>query len=133
MPLESEWLRLCSLHRDNAPVGGHVHCVEDAFAAFEVGGGVQVARAGEIDFDVFLDGRGAAGLDEHASAELEGFVDGVGDEQNGLSLGFSDPHEVGSHLETGDVIESAEGLVHGENLRVRRQGSGDLDALPHVA
>jgi len=65
--------------------------------------------------------------------ELHGLVDIVGDEEDGSSLGLSDPDEVRPHPEPGDVVERPERLVHVENLGVRRQGPGRLDPLSHPA
>ena len=112
---------------------GHSHRGEDAIAALEVGRGIQVAGARKVNLDDFLDRGRPAAHDQDAVGQLDRLVDVVGDEEDRLAFGFPDPDEVGPHLEPGDVVEGAERLVHVEDLGVRRQGSGDFDALPHAA
>ena len=57
----------------------------------------------------------------------------MGDEHDGGLRGGTDLEQLGLHVLAGHLVERAERLVHQQQLRVGREGSGDRDALLHAA
>ena len=96
--------------------GGHVGA--------DVGvGGVEDFGGGEVGDDF-------AGVEEDdALGEVEGFVEVVGDEQDGFADAGEQVAEHGLHLGAGEGIERAEGLVHEQDGGVGGEGAGEADAL----
>ena len=88
---------------------------------------------GDIDVDDLLDGGGAGAHHDHAVGELHGFVDVVGDEDDGLALRLPDAQQFAAHDQAGDGIERAEGLVEEEHVGVHRQGARHFEPLLHAA
>src|SRR5207249_259705 len=81
----------------------------------------------------FLNGRGTLAHDDDPVRQLDGFLDVVGYEEDGLALLLPDPDQVRPHLQAREEVERAEGLVHVDDLGVGGEGAGDFDALPHAA
>ena len=112
---------------------GQSDLLEDAVAQLEVARGADIARVRDVDVDDLLDAGGAGVEDDDAVGELDGFVDVVGDEDDGLALGVPDAEEFAAHDEAGDGVEGAEGLVEEEHVGVDGEGAGDFEALLHAA
>ena len=94
---------------------------------------VAVAGARDVDFDHFADTAGVGIEHEDAVAEEDGFIEVVGDEDDGDVDIFPDVEEVGLHLAAGLGIEGAEGFVHEEDAGLIGESAGDGDALFHAA
>ena len=62
-------------------------------------------------------------------AELDGLVDVVGDEDDGLAELALQPEELLLQLVADDRVDGAERLVHQHHRRVGGQRAGDADAL----
>ena len=65
--------------------------------------------------------------------EIDGLGDVVGHEQNCAGGLLPDPQQKVLHLVAGLRVESAEGLVHQDDLRADGQRAGDGHALLHAA
>jgi hypothetical protein len=98
--------------------------VDDRNVGADVGvGGVQDFGGGEVG-DYF------AGFEEDdALGEVEGFVEVVGDEQDGFADAGEQVAEHGLHLGAGEGIEGAEGLVHEQDAGIGGEGASEADAL----
>ena len=71
---------------------------------------------------------------EHdAVAHPHRLVDIVGDDDHGLLEPAQDLADLFLKPVAGDGVHGAEGFVHEEHVRVRRQGAGDADALALAA
>ena len=75
-------------------------------------------------------GDGAAGVEQdNAVGEIEGFVEVVGDEQDGLVEALKEGAHHLLHFEAGEGVESAEGLVHEEDWRIGGESAGEAGTL----
>src|SRR5690348_17510411 len=81
---------------------GQSYLLEDAVAEGEVAGRAEVAGVGDVDVDDLLDAGGAGVEDDDAVGELDGLVDVVGDEDDGLALGVPDAEQLAAHDEAGE-------------------------------
>ena len=98
----------------------------DVGADFGLGGAEELLRR-EV-------GEDAAGVEEDdAVGEIEGFVEVVGDEEDGLAEALKQGAHHLLHLEAGEGIERAEGLVHEEDGRVGGEGTGQACTLALAA
>ena len=76
---------------------------------------------------------GADGKETAAVAELEGLVQVVGDEDDGLAHLLLQVDEFVLHVAADEGVKGAEGLVHEQDVRRQRQGAGQAHALLHAA
>ena len=91
---------------------------------------VAVARAGDGDFEIEADGGfRAIGHEDDAVTEVEGFVDIVGDHDDGFAVLFPEIEDEVLEFEAGEGVEHAEGFVEEEEARLLGEGAGDGDAL----
>ena len=67
--------------------------------------------------------------EDDALGEVEGLVEVVGDEEDGLGDAVQEVAKHGLHLGAGDGVEGAEGLVHEEDGGVGGEGASEADAL----
>ena len=67
--------------------------------------------------------------DGDAVAHLDGLVDVVGDEDDGLLQLALEPEELVLEPVAGDRVDGAEGLVHQQHRGVGTERAGDTDAL----
>jgi hypothetical protein len=84
---------------------------------------VVVTGAWDGDFDHFAHATGVGIEHEDAVAEEDGFIEVVGDEDDGDIDIFPDVEEVGLHLAAGLGIECAEGFVHEEDAGLIGEGA----------
>ncbi len=61
--------------------------------------------------------------------EIEGFVEVVGDEEDGLAETLEEGAHHLLHFEAGEGVECAKGLVHEEDGRVGCEGASEAGAL----
>ena len=87
----------------------------------------------DVDVDDLLDGGGAGAHHDDAVGKLDGFVDIVGDEDDGFALRLPDAQQFTAHDEAGDGIERAEGLVEKEHVGVDGQRARHFEPLLHAA
>ena len=76
----------------------------------------------------------AAFVHQHdAVGEIEGFVEVVGDQEDGFSHAREESLEHVLHFGAGEGIEGSKGLVHEQDLRVGSESAGQADALALAA
>src|SRR5262249_32041457 len=75
----------------------------------------------------------ARGHDDDAVGQVDGFVDLVGDEQDGFAVVAPDAEELGLHDLARLGVQGGEGLVHEQDVRVDGERSGEVGALTHAA
>ena len=73
-----------------------------------------------------LQAAGCAAEDQHAVAEVEGFVEVMGDQQHGDLVAGGQLHQQVLQLHAGEGVHRAEGLVEQQYLRFAVQGAGCL-------
>ena len=89
--------------------------------------GLQDFGGGKIGDDL-------AGFEEDdALGQVEGFVEIVGDQQDGFADAGEQVAQHGLHLGAGEGIERAEGLVHQQDAGIGGEGAGEADALALAA
>ena len=71
--------------------------------------------------------------DGDAVTQLEGLVQVVSDEDDGLVQLILKAEQLVLHLAADEGVEAAEWLVHQEDVGVHHQGAGQADALLHTA
>lgn len=83
-----------------------------------------------------LEGAGVGVQHEDAVGELDGLLDGVGDQEDGAGGGVR-VGEQGQQLIAeglrGQHVQGGERLVHQQHVRLHDQGAGEADALAHPA
>ena len=84
-------------------------------------------------FTICLNRGRASAHDDHAVGELDGFVDIMGHEDDGLALGLPDAKQFAAHDEARDGVQRAERLVEEEHVRIDGQGARDFKPLLHAA
>src|SRR5690606_25782269 len=77
--------------------------------------------------------RGSLAEDDDAVGELEGLVDIVGDEHDGLLMVLADLEQEVLHAQPGERIERGEGLIEEEHIRLCSQATREPHALGHAA
>ncbi len=87
-----------------------------------MGAGCEFSGRAEKGETAFVEQRDARG-------ELHGFLHVVSDEDGGFAQLGAQTEEFALQIEAGDGVESAEGFVEEENVRVGGEGAGDADAL----
>ena len=94
----------------------------DLVPVFHEGGvraDVRVAVAvRDVDVHDLLEPAGAGAEHRHALAEVDGFVDAVGDEDDGLARGLPDPQQLVLELFAGLGVQGGERLVHQQDVRL---------------
>src|SRR6185312_14909674 len=70
---------------------------------------------------------------QHAPRQVDGFVDIVGDHDNGLARRLPQPQQFVLHRLAREGIERAKWLVEQEDLGIIGERTGDRDALLHAA
>src|SRR5207302_1677106 len=94
-------------------------------AAYEVAGGPAEDERGRV---VLLD-LGAEVEERDPVSDADRLVDVVGDEDDRLVKPLLDAQKLVLETFAGDPVDSAEGLVHEQDGRVRTQRAGEADAL----
>ena len=69
----------------------------------------------------------------HALAQVDGLVDSVGDEDDGLARGLPDPQQFVLQLLPGLGVQGRKRFVHQQDVRLIGEASGDGHALLHTA
>ena len=96
--------------------------------------GVSIARALHADGKLLGEGGGGAhGERDDAVGHEHGFVDVVGDHDDGALVGFPDVEDLILDLGAGEGIEGGEGFVEKQDLGVERERAGEGGALAHAA
>src|SRR5215470_7021000 len=92
-------------------------------------------RAGQrqVDLDLIGHATGAWRQDENAARQIDRLGDAVSDEDDRGARRRPDAKQLLVHVIAGDLIESAERLVHQENARPGHQCASDRDSLLHAA
>ena len=72
-------------------------------------------------------------MHDHAIRQLHGFVDIVGDEDDGVALRLPDAQQFAAHDEPGDGIERAERLVEQQHVGIDGQRARHFQPLLHAA
>src|SRR5580692_6099665 len=86
-----------------------------------------------IDGDDLLNARRPRTEHDDAIGELNGFVDVVGDEDDGPSFRLPDAQQLAAHDDARDGVEGAEGLIEKENIGIDGERARYLEALPHAS
>src|SRR4051794_29755071 len=86
-----------------------------------------VARLRQIDRHRLPDMAGRAGDDRNAVAEIDRFLDVVGDEDEARPSRIAQAQELVLQRRLGHGVERPEGLVHQQHGRAKREGARDLD------
>ncbi len=74
----------------------------------------------------------AVGHDRNPGAELQGFLEVMGDEQDGFLQGALQAQQLVLHLRANQRVEGAEGFVHDQHIGVGGQCPGQADPLAHA-
>src|SRR2546425_3726014 len=90
-------------------------------------------RAWQVDDDLLAETGRAGAEDEHAVAQVDRFVDVVGDEEDRLAGALPDAGQLLLHGLPRLRVQRAERLVHQQHVRVEREHAGERDALLHPA
>ena len=99
-------------------------------------GRLALARPGQRDLEIGADAAGIFAEHDDAIGEQHGFLDVVGDDEDGLGRdGFLAPElqQFTAQILGGEDIEGGEGLVHEKDFGLDDQGPGKADALLHAA
>ena len=87
----------------------------------------------DVDVDDLLEPAGPRAEHGHALAQVDGLVDAVGDEDDGLAGGLPDPQEFVLELFAGLGVQGGERFVHQQDVRLVGEAAGDGHALLHAA
>ena len=109
----------------------------DLVAVFDEDGvGADVAITAplpQVNVDNLLEPAGAGTEHRHPLAQVHGFVDAVGDEDDGLARGPPDTQEFLLELFPGLGIQRREWFIHEQDVGFVREAPGDGNALLHAA
>ena len=100
------------------------------------GGVFALARLRKRDFEIGADVAGIAAEDDDAVGEEDGFLDVVGDEEDGFGgdgLLLPELEELAAQVVGGEDVEGGERLVHEKDFRLDDERAGESDALAHAA
>ena len=100
-----------------------------------------VVEDGHLTFAAAIDGEGEFLHDpsrplrhhQNAPGQVDGFVDVVGDHDNGLARRLPQPQQLVLHPLPRQGVERTERLVEQEDFRIVGERAGDRDALLHAA
>ncbi len=104
---------------------------EEGGAVFTEGRGIVATGAGEVDFEVQRDA--ALVEDEGAVGKGQGFIDIMGDEEDGGEMGLPEGGDHGLHFEARQGVQGGEGFVEHQELGFADQGAGEGNALGFAA
>ena len=118
--------RFACLHRTMQGLGGPA-----AEVVVGIGGPeILFARIGRIDGDVFDDATGPGGHDDDPVGQIDALENRMRDEDDRPAEFLPEVQEIVVELEAGDLVESGEGFVHQQELRLGDEGTGDR--YPHL-
>jgi len=92
---------------------------------------LRLAHRGDVDD--FADPPRASRHHRDAIGEEHGFIDLMGDEQDGLASLAPDLEQLGLHVLPGLCVQRRERLVHQQDHRIGRKRAREIDALLHAA
>ncbi len=87
------------------------------------------AQPGAGKLDLTIEGKAPIAEHEDPVGEDDGLVDVVGDEQDGRAMAGAQLLQECVHLDPGEGVEGAEGLVEQQQLRIADEGSGEGNPL----
>ena len=91
------------------------------------------SRPGQGDHDVVYDACGSLAHHHDAIRQKNRFRDTVRDEDHRFAIPLPDAQQLEIHLVAGHGIQSAERLIHEQQVRILDQRTADAGSLPHAA